>query len=574
MYTQYFGLREEPFALTPDPRFLYLSLRHQEALAHLMYGITAGGGFVQLTGEVGTGKTMMIRTLLERLPENVDVALILYPFLSVREFVAAICDELQVSYPKEGESLKVLIDALNAYLLENHAKGRRTVLIIDEAHKLSRELLEQIRLLTNLETTKEKLLQILLIAQPELNSLLAQPDLRQLAQRVTARYILKPLTSQETSKYIAHRLRAAGAQRILFTKAAMHWAYRLSGGIPRMINVICDRALLGAYARGKTTVGVGLVRHAAAEIGRPARGRALRYVGGALAALVVAGVILTGWQFTPLAVPGRKHDDDAVAARTGTGARDDRRAPSGILPVNTAVSADQGSRDSSSSSAVTILDTEPRTPDLQALLTDPNVPTDTTAAFTALFARWDKDYGSFSGSTGCDRALDAGLRCVLRFGTWSTLHQLNRPVIIELIDRAENRHHVLVTRLVADRVTMTLGDREYEYPANAVDRFWHGKFLLVWAPPKFKRRLLRVGSHGSEVVWVRRALRWYSGLQVIAPADEVFDEDLEAQVKDFQRRHRLDPDGIVGELTLLQLNTYNPHAPPPVLWRVAQAKSG
>ncbi|MBI5612210.1 MAG: AAA family ATPase, partial [Gammaproteobacteria bacterium] len=257
MYTRFFGLTENPFALPPDPGYLYLGQAHQEALAHLRYGIEQGGGFVQLTGEVGTGKTLLVRAVVERLPENVDVALILYPILSVFEFVAAICDELRVSYPAGTTSIKDLIDALNAHLLKSHADGRRTVLVIDEAQNLSREVLEQVRLLTNLETTKQKLLQIVLIGQPELDGLLAQRDLRQLAQRITARYRLTSLTRRETCDYILHRCRVAGAKTPLFSRAALRWVHMLSNGVPRLINVICDRALLGAYAGGKSVVDAG-----------------------------------------------------------------------------------------------------------------------------------------------------------------------------------------------------------------------------------------------------------------------------------------------------------------------------
>ena len=252
MYTQYFGLKENPFALSPDPRYLYLSQRHQDALAHLMYGITSGGGFVQLTGEVGTGKTMMIRAMLQRLPETVDVALVLYPFLSVREFMIALCDDLHIQRPAET-TLKALIDTLNAFLLDNHAQGRRTVLIVDEAHRLNREVLEQVRLLTNLETTKEKLLQIILVGQPELNSLLAQQDMRQLAQRVTARYNLQALLPAESRAYVLHRCLVAGAQSRLFSNFALFWIHRLSQGVPRLINVLCDRSLLAVAVSAAET---------------------------------------------------------------------------------------------------------------------------------------------------------------------------------------------------------------------------------------------------------------------------------------------------------------------------------
>jgi general secretion pathway protein A len=248
MYTSFFGLNEKPFAITPDPRYLFMSERHGEALAHLVYGVTESGGFMQLTGEVGTGKTTLVRTLLlNRMPENADVAVVLNPQLSALEFLQAICEELGVSVPKDSSSIKVLIDALNQHLLDAHANGRRTILVVDEAQNLAPDVLEEVRLLTNLETSKQKLLQIILIGQPELRELLARNDLRQLAQRITGRYHLEPLTRDETSQYIEHRLKVAGAIGEVFDSAAKREVYKLSSGVPRLINVICDRAMLGAY---------------------------------------------------------------------------------------------------------------------------------------------------------------------------------------------------------------------------------------------------------------------------------------------------------------------------------------
>jgi general secretion pathway protein A len=265
MYAPHFGLREPPFAITPDPAYVYLSRHHQEALAHLLYGVGENGGFVQLTGEVGTGKTTLVRTLLEQQLENVDIALCLNPRLTVAELLATVCDELGASYSPEPHTLKALLDALNAHLLQTHAAGRRTVLILDEAQNLSREVLEQIRLLTNLETAKHKLLRIILVGQPELRTLLARPDLRQLAQRITARYHLPPLDRRETAAYIDHRLRVAGGREDLFTWGARRVVYGHSGGIPRLINIICDRALLGAFGQGARRINASLAREAARE---------------------------------------------------------------------------------------------------------------------------------------------------------------------------------------------------------------------------------------------------------------------------------------------------------------------
>ena len=292
MYAAYFGLTERPFSLAPDPRYLYLSDAHREALAHLLYGIGEGGSFVQLTGEVGTGKTTVCRALLEQLPPDVDVAMIFNPRLTSVELLAAVCDELRVPYPAGTTSLKVLVDALSQALLDAHAKGRRTVLIIDEAQNLSARVLEEVRLLTNLETTTQKLLQVVLIGQPELAELLARRNLRQLSQRVTARYHLRSFSEEESQRYIQHRLEIAGQRQPIFTKQAVRAAHRLARGIPRLLNTICDRALLGAYATGQTRVKEAVVRRAAKEVLGPRRSR--RWVtatAGAVLVVVVASTI-------------------------------------------------------------------------------------------------------------------------------------------------------------------------------------------------------------------------------------------------------------------------------------------
>ena len=265
MYTEFFGLSEKPFSITPDPRYLYMSARHADALAHLMYGISESGGFIQLTGEVGTGKTTLIRSLLEQLPAKAEIALILNPQLSRKEFLQVICEELGVLKPQE-DSVKAAINALNAHLFKVHAGDRRVVLIVDEAQTLSPEVLEQVRLLTNLETARQKLLQIILIGQPELRELLDRPEMRQLAQRVTGRYHLEPLSRQDTAAYVHHRMRVAGAQSDVFKGSAIRQLYRSSRGIPRLINVVADRALLAAYTEDKRTVDGRLVKRAAREV--------------------------------------------------------------------------------------------------------------------------------------------------------------------------------------------------------------------------------------------------------------------------------------------------------------------
>ncbi len=266
MYESYFGLRERPFSITPDPRYLYPSPQHQEALGHLQYGVGENSGFALLTGEVGTGKTTVIRALIDRLHDSVNIASITNPKLSAPELVASICDELGVAYPAETRSLKTLIDLLNLHLEESHENGRQNIVIIDEAQNLSDESLEQIRLLTNLETHEQKLLRIILVGQPELRTKLQQHNLRQLSQRITARFHLGLLTAEQTQAYIGHRLSIAGIGVNLFSNAALKKIYRLTGGVPRLINALCDRALLGAYSEECTQVTPQIVARAGREL--------------------------------------------------------------------------------------------------------------------------------------------------------------------------------------------------------------------------------------------------------------------------------------------------------------------
>lgn len=276
MYLQYFQLTEAPFSIAPNPRYLYLGQRHQEALAHLLYGIRGEGGFVLLTGAIGAGKTTVCRCLLEQLPEHCDVAYIFNPKLSVTELLATICHEFGIAVSPDEDSVKHFVDLINAHLLQGHARGRSSVLIIDEAQNLAPDVLEQMRLLTNLETSQRKLLQIILIGQPELADFLDRPGLLQLAQRIVARYHLEPLSQNEIAAYVQHRLAVSGTQQPLIPPKLAELLYRLTGGVPRLINVLCDRALLGAYTQGKTQVDRATLLQAAREILSPAAYRAKR----------------------------------------------------------------------------------------------------------------------------------------------------------------------------------------------------------------------------------------------------------------------------------------------------------
>ena len=304
MYAAHFGLKREPFSIAPDPRYLFMSERHREALAHLLYGVRGGGGFVLLTGEIGAGKTTVCRCFLEQVPKRTNVAYIFNPKLTALELLQSVCEEFRIAVTaRDGAAAptqKDHVDALNEYLLRTHAAGQNSVLIIDEAQNLSADVLEQLRLLTNLETNERKLLQIILIGQPELRDMLARPELEQLAQRVVARFHLDPLAEEETAHYIKHRLSVAGMSGLIpFDRDARHRIHELTRGVPRRINLLCDRALLGAYASGRQRVDRAIVDKAASEVFDFSRHGAQRWqrqrnalAGGAIAvaALVVGGV--------------------------------------------------------------------------------------------------------------------------------------------------------------------------------------------------------------------------------------------------------------------------------------------
>ncbi|NUZ06903.1 AAA family ATPase [Schlegelella sp. ID0723] len=352
MYARFFGLTHEPFSIAPDPRYLFMSKRHREALAHLLYGVGGGGGFVLLSGEIGAGKTTVCRCFLEQIPENTNVAYIFNPKLTVIELLKAVCDEFGVKPepPTHGEpTATTYVDALNAFLLQAHGAGRNNVLIIDEAQNLSADVLEQLRLLTNLETSERKLLQIILIGQPELRALVARPDLEQLAQRVIARFHLDALTEAETDQYIRHRLAVAGTHANLFDRAAARRIYRLTRGVPRRINLLCDRAMLGAYATGQSRISVGIVDKAAREVfGGADASRAARPFTQRTVALATGGMLLGGAGIVALAAVVLGGDRaastrgvaaSAVAASAASGAASGARSASTAAAGASAASA-------------------------------------------------------------------------------------------------------------------------------------------------------------------------------------------------------------------------------------------
>jgi general secretion pathway protein A len=543
MYLSFFGLNEKPFAITPDPRYLYLSERHAEALAHLLYGINESGGFIQLTGEVGTGKTTVVRTLLSRVPHHADVAVILNPRVTPVEFLLTICEELGLNIADaDRDSVKQMVDALNRRLLAAHADGRRIIVIVDEAQNLSAEVLEQVRLLTNLETPTQKLLQIILIGQPELRELLDRTELRQLAQRITGRYHLEPLSREETRGYVRHRLRVAGAAEDIFTPSALAEVHRLAQGIPRVINVTCDRALLGAYTQETRKVAAGLVRRAAGEVyGRRFVPLWLGWVAGALGLAGIAIVAFAGWQLWQRQVsPLHAFGNRAQSAVTPT--------PPPVAPMPVAVTPPVDGP-----AAALTPTPAPVAASINALLDANSANTSDAAAFRRLLSLWGTAMAD--DKNPCDQAAKAGLSCLEQRGSWAQVRALNRPAILTLTDDHGQRHRVVLSALDDKYATLDLGEHNERVSLEEVSRDWFGEFTVVWKPKTARPRPLSVGMQGEEVRWLRRSLNALHGAASDPEHGDVYDEELAIAVQNFQREHRLNVDGIAGVQTQVVLDT-------------------
>ncbi len=522
MYREYFALKESPFSIAPDPRYLFMSHKHREALAHLVYGIN-NGGFVLLTGEVGTGKTTVCRCLLEQLPGNIEIAFLLNPKLTVEELLAAFCDELGIPYPGSNTSIKVFVDRINAYLLDAYARGRNTVLILEEAQNLSTDVLEQLRLLTNLETNQRKLLQIILVGQPELQEKLKKPEMRQLAQRITARYHLGPLSREEVEGYVAHRLSVAGAHARLFPPSTTEKLFRLTGGIPRLINIICDRALLGAYVQGRDKVDKFTLVKAAREVfgkteeQKPKKHtRRMRWVFAGMTLLAATAALGTAFLYYRPQLMAMKSPEQEKPAAAVT------ETPKPVLlewPSNQPI---ERSRE---------------------------------MAFGALFRQWGVPLKPHGSADFCKHARAHGLGCLEAKSSLNSLLHLNRPAVLKLFDDQGREYFATLISLLEERATFVLGAETRTVARSEIGKHWLGDYTLFWRLPPEYTGEIRPGSKGPGVQWLEKQLTLINGQMPHPRKKGSFDDALAKEVKEFQVSAGLVPDGVVGPQTIIHINT-------------------
>ena len=507
MYTQFFNLKQAPFSIAPDPRYLFMSERHREALAHLLYGIGSGGGFVLLTGEIGAGKTTVCRCFIEQIPENCKLAYIFNPKLSVEELLLSICDEFGIVLPPAGAgavSVKTYVDAINAYLLASHAQGKNNVLVIDEAQNLSADVLEQLRLLTNLETSERKLLQIILIGQPELRAILARPELEQLAQRVIARYHLGSLSEDETGSYVAHRLAVAGAGAATpFPRRLMAQVHRLTHGVPRRINLLCDRALLGAYVENSSEVTRPILRRAAEEVFGGERPPASRWP--AVVAAVLSGAVISAaaaWQL--------------IANK-----------PAPPAPVKAAAPVVKPVPPPAAMPAYASIDDALR--ELAGLWGDP-----------------------LPAGEPCQAALQLNLHCHKGKGGLYEVRLLDRPAILTLHDGQEVAYAVL-TKLDDNQATLRVNGKSQTLGVAALAARFDGEYTTLWSAPRGFRDQVAADEVGPDVDWIAARLAQINN--VAAPAlNQPLDARMRKLLREFQKQQNLKADGVTGPRTYMRLN--------------------
>jgi len=518
MYQEFFSLKEQPFSISPDPDFLFLSDRHKEALAHLKYGLQGNGGFVLLTGEVGTGKTTVCQSLLQGLDEETDVAFILNPALTEVELLATICDGLNIDYDVERASLKTLFDAISSWMVNNLEKGRNAIVLIDEAQHLSFGVLEQLRLLTNIESNNKKPLQVILIGQTELQQKLKENNLRQLAQRITARYHLLPLNLQETEYYIQHRLNIAGAAYPIFEPALLKRVFKYSRGIPRLINLICDRSMLCAYSQHSPHVTVNMISLAVKEIDLSLENKSLSYLFtytkiGVLA-LLVTGLI---W----FAKPKVSNYFTQTANVTQLVENNDTKLTK-KAQQNEEIWFD-------------------KYPELTLSNTSVN------DALQTLYAVWG--YSVPLQEATCARGAAASLQCFTDNASLAELERLNYPATIQLVNEGKSIYVVLYK--INQQYEIVIGTQKINVTSSWLQRYWNGRFTILWRSPFVVDKALKFGQKSEQVLWLSQQLNTLNGL----PKSDKnrFDWKLKEQVIQFQDENKLITDGIVGQRTLMPL---------------------
>lgn len=570
MYNAYFGFKESPFSIAPDPRYLFMTDQHREALAHLVYGLNSEGGCILLTGEVGTGKTTVCRCLLEQIPEQSNIALVFNPKVTAVELLETICDELHIDYPTGENSVKTYIDRINAFLLQANAAGQKTVLIIDEAQNMDDTVLEQLRLLTNLETNQRKLLQIIILGQPELLEILSRENMRQLAQRITARFHLNPLSRSDLKSYISHRLAVAGSNVQLFDDTAIKRLFQLSKGIPRIINIICDRALLGAYVETKNRVDLQTLNNAAKEVfgnTRQATG-SRRWPAIAAIAAGIAGVAIAAYltvqpqpeAITAVAEPETEipaREEPPVAADTtpaaDTPAAADKAQQAGPAPAPAALVAE---------AAVEVEpapEPRPAGPGDDPAAFEELVFTATKQskprAFSDLFELWNREYDVLKHGNACTFAVDNGLSCLHRQGNLRSLAILNRPAVLKFYDQRHRPAYAILTYLGDNEATLRKGEKSLTVAVDTLNQYWLGEYTLLWQKPPYYQSAVQPGSQGPIVQWLDQQLVRIYGQDDVPTIHDTYDDELMAQIIRFQQSKGLIPDGVVGPHTFILLNS-------------------
>ena len=554
IYLQYFALKREPFSIVPDPGFLYPSIYHRQAVAHLKYGLDREGGFILLTGEVGTGKTTLTRTMIKRIPPHVRVAYILNSKLNATDVLASICDELHIQLPADNELsfTKKCIDALNQDLLAAHAEGKKTLIVIEEAQNLTPEVLETLRLLSNLETSTQKLLHILLVAQPELLEILAQKELRQLNQRVISRFHLSPLDKEDLSNYINHRLHKAGAKRAIFEPASFAALFRLTGGVPRLMNLVCHQALVAAYASGKKTVSAKLVRQAAAEILSEKKTTANKKTWLTIAAVLMVGavVVATTLKFKDI-FPALMVTSEAPVA------------PLEPVKVDAVALAAEPLKTAKEEAAETSLLIQPITDEAAAVVVEAP-PAPTANPFTSLLAVWGIDSVDVYSEEELSFIADQQQLRMEKISAvnLSFIEKINRPGIVWVLGENGYLKTYLLSALDAPTVTLQNSQGEADMDRERFSANWNGVYLYLWKPPLgYSAPLTVTGNSGNGLQVNPQVIGWLQQkLQVIDPTSERvisggrYTPAVAQQILVFQRQQGLVADGILGRETLIRLN--------------------